>query len=75
MDSLSSHYRSQNNQAIFKKGSVDVNTEIKLIEKKIRQCKKKIEDEKRRKILEGNCLFIKSREDKMISMLKTSKRS
>lgn len=32
-----------------RKGPADLNQEIKMIEKKIRQCQKKIEDEKRRK--------------------------
>ena len=41
MDSLSSNYKSHN-QAILKKSSVDANTEIKMIERKIKQCQKKI---------------------------------
>ncbi len=33
-----------------KKSSTDLNQEIKMIEKKIRACQKKIDDEKKRKI-------------------------
>jgi predicted RNA-binding protein with PIN domain len=44
------------NYAYHKKSSTDLNQEIKLIEKKIKQCQRKIEDEKKKK-LEGN-LFL-----------------
>ena len=43
--------------AVHKRSSEDVTHELRMIERKIRQCQKKIEDDKKRK-LEGRMLMM-----------------
>lgn len=50
------HYINQSKTLNYmqKKSSSDLGQEIRMIDKKIRQCQRKIEEDKKRK-LEGNC--------------------